>query len=110
MERLFALPLYMDDPETKDFNTKFIIQLIDNYRSHASILHVANRLFYNGTLLCKGPPEIINWFVDSEFTPNNVPIMFQAVFGISSQVENDRRWEDKVFFTNDSIFYNDILV
>lgn len=51
MERLFKQPLYMNEPETNKSNPKYITQLLKNYRSHAAILHIANALFYDNTLI-----------------------------------------------------------
>lgn len=54
MTRLFKCPLYSPVDDTaagkKVFNTKYITQLVRNYRSHKAILHVANELFYGGAL------------------------------------------------------------
>lgn len=61
MERLYYKPLYrpQSDSETssqpKKYNTKYITQLIQNYRSHKAILIVANIMFYDGTLVAKAP-------------------------------------------------------
>lgn len=96
MEKLFTLPAYMRHPDTKQFNPKLITQLIENYRSHEYILHVANHLFYDGKLVPKGPKDITDWFVNSDFLPNNIPIMFQAVFGYSTQSENTCRYVGKL--------------
>lgn len=37
-----------------EFNSKLIVQLKKNYRSHRSILHIPNALFYEGLLECEG--------------------------------------------------------
>lgn len=51
MEHLLERPLYKRNAETNKFCEKYIIQLIQNYRSHESILKIPNELFYNATLL-----------------------------------------------------------
>lgn len=56
MDRLYNRPLYAQHPSTKKFNPKFITQLVQNYRSHPAILYVANKLFYNGSLVPKASP------------------------------------------------------
>lgn len=53
LEQLCMRPLYKRDPVTKKFNPKYITQLVKNYRSHATILHMPNNLFYEGTLQAK---------------------------------------------------------
>lgn len=55
MERLFNRPLYMKHPMTGKLNPRYITQLVQNYRSHGAILHVANRLFYDGELISRAP-------------------------------------------------------
>lgn len=50
LEQLCLRPLYQRDPVTKKFNSKYITQLVKNYRSHATILHMPNKLFYESTL------------------------------------------------------------
>lgn len=53
LEQLCLRPLYKRDPKTKKFNPKYITQLVKNYRSHLTILHMPNKLFYEGTLQAK---------------------------------------------------------
>lgn len=53
MERLYMLPLYSKNTKTGKYNSKYITQLVKNYRSHKTILHVANALFYDGALIPK---------------------------------------------------------
>lgn len=50
MEYLFNQKCYRKNPLKRDFNPKHIVQLKQNYRSHPSILHIANRLFYDNML------------------------------------------------------------
>lgn len=54
MQRLFELPLYTPG-EAKKFNSKYITQLVKNYRSHIAILCIANALFYNNSLISQAP-------------------------------------------------------
>lgn len=53
MERLFNRPLYQRHPTTNKYNSKYITQLTQNYRSHKAILHAPNVLFYDETLEAK---------------------------------------------------------
>lgn len=61
MERLFKRPIYMKHQKTKIFNPKYITQLVKNYRSHEAILHVANALFYEDTLIPKASSGNYKW-------------------------------------------------
>lgn len=62
MEHLFKRRLYQRDPITGKYNGKFITQLVKNYRSHSSILHLPNKLFYDGALQSKANSGISNSF------------------------------------------------
>lgn len=55
MEHLFNRPLYQRNPETGNYNPKYITQLVKNYRSHSAILHIPNMLFYENKLEAKAP-------------------------------------------------------
>lgn len=59
MERLFNQLLYQKHPETGKYNPKYITQLVQNYRSHETILHAPNVLFYDGTLIAKASKGLI---------------------------------------------------
>lgn len=51
LERLTTTnSLYMKNDKTKTFNSNYVTQLIRNYRSHSSILHISNELYYDNTL------------------------------------------------------------
>lgn len=53
MEQLMKLDIYQRDPITKEFNPMFMTQLVKNYRSHAAILKIPNKLFYDNSLEAK---------------------------------------------------------
>lgn len=56
LERLITTnPLYMRSESTKHFNQNYVTQLICNYRSHTSILHSSNHLYYDGALQTCAP-------------------------------------------------------
>lgn len=56
LERLITTdPLYMRCEATKQFNRNYVTQLICNYRSHTSILHSSNHLYYDGALQTCAP-------------------------------------------------------
>lgn len=51
MERLMAnMPIYQLQNDGK-YDSRFITQLVKNFRSHEDILEVSNKLFYNNKLL-----------------------------------------------------------
>lgn len=53
MENLFKKKLYQRNPSTDKYNSIYITQLVKNYRSHAAILHIPNKLFYDNKLEVK---------------------------------------------------------
>lgn len=56
LERLITTNrLYMRCEATKRFNENYVTQLICNYRSHKSILHSSNELYYDGALQARAP-------------------------------------------------------
>lgn len=61
LEYLTQLKLYQPTPE---YDPRFITFLVKNYRSHASILFVPNRLFYGNRLeACASPGNVFfNYF------------------------------------------------
>lgn len=50
LERLMNTDVYERDSKTKLFNGKYVTQLVRNYRSHETILHASNELFYDNAL------------------------------------------------------------
>lgn len=64
LERLITTnSLYMKNKNTKQFNQNYVTQLIRNYRSHASILHSSNELYYDNTLkVCAPTGKFVLWF------------------------------------------------
>lgn len=56
LERLVTTnSLYMRNDKTKKFNENYVTQLVCNYRSHESILHVSNELYYDNNLQVCAP-------------------------------------------------------
>lgn len=41
------------------YNPKYVVQLINNYRSHPDIIGLANHLFYKNELKCLGPKKTL---------------------------------------------------
>lgn len=79
---------YMKD-ETGKYNPLYITKLVRNFRSHKSILHVPNNLFYDGELLACGKNEDISRAVNCPILPNkSFPLIFHAVLGLESRESN----------------------
>lgn len=56
LERLITTnSFYMRNEKTNEFNTNYVVQLISNYRSHPSILHTSNKLYYENVLQTCAP-------------------------------------------------------
>lgn len=53
MERLMKAEPYQ--PINYTFNDRYIVLLIENYRSHSAILRPSNELFYGSNLIAKAP-------------------------------------------------------
>lgn len=60
MEQFFNCSLYQRNASTGQFNTKYITQLVKNYRSHPAILHTPNILFYENSLQANASPGLKN--------------------------------------------------
>lgn len=91
LEQLFEYPLYQRDPLTRKFNSKYITQLVKNYRSHPSILHVPNELFYEGVLESKALRNISDLNIDIPYLNCEFPIIFQSVQGIRITPDHQTR-------------------
>ncbi|KAF5282831.1 hypothetical protein FQA39_LY17481 [Lamprigera yunnana] len=85
LERLMQLPLYMND------NPNFITTLKLNFRSHDTVLHIPNSLFYNGELqsvsLKAQSDPITKIFIYNKIFPRikakqiGEPVEFCSIFG-----------------------------
>ena len=54
MERLMNCEVYQKNSITKQYNSSYVVQLMNNYRSHPGIIGIADRLFYEDKLKCLG--------------------------------------------------------
>jgi helicase MOV-10 len=73
MERLMAGSRYQDDPN-------YVVQLLDNYRSHPAILQFSSDHFYEGKLRAKMTAADQALTENWSFLPNKkFPIIFHAV-------------------------------
>lgn len=92
LEQLFNLPLYARDAVSGKFNTKYITQLVKNYRSHPAILHVSNKLFYDGVLEAKVMPRTTDLDIELPELNPDFPIIFKSVQGFCITPEDDTRF------------------
>lgn len=113
-EYLFNLPLYKRSETTGEFNKTYITQLVQNYRSHRSILEIPNKLFYENKLkaMVSTSENYLNYvrkcvlniyfafFISIEIINLNVkglksenfPIIFKSVQGRCQNPENETRF------------------
>lgn len=59
-EQLFNAVMYKRNSVTGRFNQTYITQLVQNYRSHRSILKIPNELFYDDLLKAIATPGSLN--------------------------------------------------
>lgn len=97
LERIMALPLYQRNPEKYkgqgNYNPLLVTKLINNYRSHSSIISLSSRLFYDSELQFHAPESLQNKFCDWEELPKkNFPIIFCGVRGEDFREGNSPSW------------------
>lgn len=89
MERL----IYNCDPYKKQdgkYNPNYITKLVQNYRSHKSLLYLSNKQFYDEELKICGGAETqmaLNW---SQLPNKNFPMIFQEVRGTEEKFVTKR--------------------
>ncbi|GJQ87580.1 hypothetical protein Trydic_g17422 [Trypoxylus dichotomus] len=88
LERLMTtIELYKKNPDGK-YNPMVLTKLLNNYRSHPSILHLPNTLFYEKELIAKGD-DLVNIALNWERLPNKkFPIIFHSVQGADQREAN----------------------
>lgn len=62
------------------YDPKYVVQLINNYRSHPKIINMANHLFYKYELKCLGPSDSLI-----------KPLLFYNCLGSEMKVKNSTR-------------------
>lgn len=93
LEHLFNFALYKRDTISGRFNSKYITQLVKNYRSHPAILEIPNALFYDGSLEAKSMPQIADLNVSLPDLKPSFPIIFKSVQGTCIKPDDDTRYE-----------------
>jgi hypothetical protein len=85
MERIMTLDNYKYD-QLYGYNSTFIVQLVENFRSHPSIFEFSNEEFYNSRLVSRQKEEIANFAIGWNLLPNkNYPVIFQENWSESEQ-------------------------
>ncbi|MEW5302889.1 MAG: hypothetical protein WDW36_005629 [Sanguina aurantia] len=75
------------------YNPVYITKLLQNYRSHPSILSLPNKLFYGDELMAKADPVITGSILGWEELPNKLfPLLFHAVVGEDTREGNSPSW------------------
>lgn len=59
MERLMTSEVYQKSSVSRKYNSSYVVQLLNNYRSHPGIIGIADRLFYDNELKCMGPEDTV---------------------------------------------------
>lgn len=86
LERIMKQKKYLANP---NYNNNYVVQLLDNFRSHQAILHFSNTEFYDSKLRTKGPREVINTAINWKVMPNpKFPIIFHSVLQASTKEKN----------------------
>ena len=109
MERLSMLDIYKKGKDGQYF-PGVITKLIQNYRSHPSILKFPNDLFYDGDLITAGDPisthSLCRW---EHLSTPQFPIIFHAIHGENQQEGDSPSWFNAEE-AQQSVAYVDLLV
>lgn len=77
MERVMEMDRYKFG--YNGYDPRFIVQLVDNFRSHTSILEYSNKQFYNSILNAKQLESVANFAIGWDMLPNkSFPILFHV--------------------------------
>ncbi|KAL5014202.1 hypothetical protein ScPMuIL_008472 [Solemya velum] len=101
LERLIQLPLYNRN-ETKFadhgcYDPLLVTKLIENYRSHESILKLSSKLFYHNELEVKADKALISKFTKwTQLPQTGFPVIFHGIRGEDLQEGNSPSWFNPV--------------
>lgn len=74
---------YRRNPE---YDSKYVTQLLDNFRSHSAILHFSNAQFYESRLRAKASPEEVNVACNWNLLPKKgFPVIFHSILKASEK-------------------------
>ncbi|KAA0202021.1 hypothetical protein HAZT_HAZT009602, partial [Hyalella azteca] len=86
--RLMTIDMYK--PKGGQFNPLYITKLVENFRSHKSLLEIPNRCFYENQLKARGDNRITNSMLKWAKLPNpKIPIIFHGVNGREKRKANN---------------------
>lgn len=95
LERLMERDAY----NINTYSGATVVKLLQNYRSHPSILKFPNQQFYHGELEVRADVGKINKYIGCSLLPNKkFPIIFHAVYG-----KDDREATSPSFFNADEV-------
>ena len=112
LERLMDLPVYKKRPPVGPdtgrptggaggdydnvgggYDSALVTKLLDNYRSHPDILHLPNKLFYDGELRARADPTMTHRFDRwAELPAQGFPIVFHGVEGLDQREGDSPSW------------------
>ncbi|XP_069765517.1 RNA helicase Mov10l1 isoform X5 [Narcine bancroftii] len=96
LERLMTQSLYSRDDAFCAFgsyNPLLVTKLVNNYRSHSSLLHLPSKLFYHNELKMSMDQSVANTFCNWEKLPKKgFPIIFHALRGDEMREANNPSW------------------
>ncbi|XP_050412880.1 RNA helicase Mov10l1 isoform X1 [Patella vulgata] len=97
LERLMERQIYCYNAqqfsEYGGFDPNLVTMLIENYRSHPSILHLPSKLFYFNQLKVKADPSLTHTLVNWSMLPTQgVPVVFHGIRGEDLREGNSPSW------------------
>ncbi|KAI7797624.1 putative helicase mov-10-B.2 [Triplophysa rosa] len=89
LERLMTQKELYNRRENMEYDKRYVTKLLQNYRSHPSILKVPNELFYDGQLMACANEFISNQYCTWEHLPKKgFPVIFHGVPGKDERESN----------------------
>ncbi|GCB60273.1 hypothetical protein scyTo_0009148 [Scyliorhinus torazame] len=96
LERLMTRPSYSRDETFGTFgsyNPLLVTKLVNNYRSHSSLLDLPSRLFYHQELKMSSDQSVVNKFCNWEKLPRkDFPIIFHGLRGNEMREGSNPSW------------------
>jgi helicase MOV-10 len=104
LERLMERSIYQKNMDSRStshgqFDERVITKLVRNYRAHELLIHLPNRLFYDGDLVSCVDPMLGNSCLGWEgLERQGVPLLWHGIAGKDMQERNSPSW-----FNNDEV-------
>lgn len=102
MEKSMMERMMETEKKYKNGDPRFVMQLVNNYRSHPAILQFSNDNFYDSKLVYKCPPKIANYACGWDllkFNPD-FPLLFHSSRSPSTEVGTSLKNEGEVQLLN----------